>query len=118
MEVDLDFVASLGLATKDDVQTILKEAKREKFRQQILAADSRVTTAAGNAGFRVYDIPDGMLFYPSRYMIWSDAHNPSTGGCFQSVSCYGGIYHGLASPVNLADYFPPPSGGLGEAATP
>jgi hypothetical protein len=122
---ELDFAAELGidLATKDDVMSMFDRLDRKKmdvgkYRQQIFAADSRITTAAGACGFRVYDVPDGMQFYPSRYIIWSDAHNPSTGGCFQSATCYGGIYHGIASPVNLADYFPPPSGGISESATP
>lgn len=118
MELDLAAEIGVDLATKADIEKALEKIGRSKYRQQILAADSRVTNAAGAVGFRVFDVPDGMLFYPSRYVVWSDAHNPSTGGCFQSVSCWGGIYHGIASPINLADYFPPPSGGLGEATTP
>lgn len=118
MELDVAAAIGVDLATKGDIESFVKKYAEEKYRQQILAAFSGITDGTGKVGFKVYDVPDGMLFYPSRYMIWSDAHNPSTGGCFQSTSCYGGIYHGIASPVNLADYFPPPSGGLGEATTP
>jgi hypothetical protein len=117
--MELDVAAEIGvdLATKADLETLVRRLE-EKYKQQILAADSRVTDATGKCGFRVYDIPDGMQFYPSRYIVWSDAHVPSTAGCFQSTSCYGGIYHGLPSPINIADYFPPPSGGISESATP
>lgn len=124
--MELEAAAGIGVdiskfATKDDLLAFgdrLAKQLGDSYRQQILAAQSALTNAGGNVGFRVYDIPDGMQFYPSCYIIWSDAHNPSTGGNFQSTSCYGGIYHGIASPINIADYFPPPSGGLGEAATP
>lgn len=118
MELDLDVVAELGLATKKDIDKLVRDME-QRYRENIFAAFSQISDGSGNIkSMRVFDIPDGMQFYPSRYIVWSDAHNPSTGGCFQSTSCWGGIFHGVPSPVTLADYFPPPSGGLGEATTP
>jgi hypothetical protein len=117
MELDIEAAIGVDLATKGDLMSMMEKLE-ERYRENIFAAFSGITNASGAVNFRVYDIPDGMQFYPSRYMIWSDAHNPSTGGCFESTTAWGGIYHGQPSPVNLADYFPPPSGGLAEGAAP
>lgn len=118
MELDAAVALQLSnVATKDDLLALGKKIE-EKYHQQVFVPFSGTTDGTGKAAFRVFDVPDGMQFYPSRYIVWSDAHNPSTGGCFQSVSCYGGIYHGLGSPVNLADYFPPPDLGIATSATP
>jgi len=119
-EIDLSGALELGFhALGDKVEELERFIRSQTYKQQIFAADQAVTTAAGLiANKRIYDIPDGMQFYPSRYMVWSDAHNPSTGGCFQSTSCYGALYHGIPAAANIADWFPPPEGGLGLAATP
>lgn len=118
MELDVAAAIGVDLATKGDIASLLEKVRRDAYRENVFAADSRITDGTGRCRFRVYDVPDGMQFYPSRYIIWSDAHTPGTSACFQSTTCYGGIYHGIDSPVSLADYFPPPSGGLGEATTP
>lgn len=119
MELEVAATMGIDLATKSDLESFLKKVKEEKYRQNIFAAFSQQTDGSGNIkAMRVFDVPDGMQFYPSRYIVWSDAHNPGTGACFQSTTCWGGIFHGVPSPVTLADYFPPPSGGLGEATTP
>lgn len=239
MELDVAAAIGVDLATKGDLASMLNEIKNLGYRENIFAADGFVTNAQGNGGKRIFDVPDGMQFYPSRYMVWADGFTPGAGGStttpvqssqtnaanpitatlpaapgaltyitgfevtgggatagsiiqvtvagintsmayyiavpagagvgitpltvefstpipasalntaitvsvpsfgagntnaavtahgyqvlaltgstFQSTNCYGGIYHGIASPVSLADFFPPPSGGLSEASSP
>jgi len=119
MEIDLSAALDLGFkALGSKVDELERFIRSQAYKQQIFAADQAVTSATGAMSKRIYDVPDGMIFYPSRYMVWSDAHNPATGACFQSTTCYGGIFHGTPSPATIADWFPPPEGGLGLAATP
>lgn len=112
MEVDVDAAIGLELATKADIE---KLARRETpYRKKTVQGFSGITDATGKVAFRVYDIPDGMRFQLAKFIAWGDAHNPSTGSVYSNAAAWCGLFHGVAAPVNLADFWPYPEAATGQ----
>lgn len=115
MKIALGADVEVDIATSDDIRRIIREEKDIKtYTERIVAIFSGVTDASGKASFKVYDIPDGMTFFLYKFIVWGDAHNPSTGGVYTNAAAWGGIFHGQPSPVNLADFWPVPEAANGQ----
>ena len=100
--------------SKQDLEAALKKIDDQNFRRKILAANSGIVAANGIATFRVFDVPDNYIFSLGKFIAWSDARNPSTGGVYTNAAAWCGLFHGAASPGNLADFWPYPEASTGQ----
>ena len=102
--VGADF--GVDLMTKRDLERAI--AKMNPYRRKILAAQSGIVKPDGTLQFRVYDVPDNFIFTLGKFIVWGDAHNPSSGGVYTNAAAWGGLFHGAAGAANLADFWPHP----------
>lgn len=87
MELDVDFAARAGLATKKDLETMIRRMTHKPYRRRnIPAIFSGVVNAQGIASFRVFDVPDGMKYEVERYIVWGDNHSPGSGGTYSGTT--------------------------------
>lgn len=106
MEVDVDAAVSLELATKADIVAAIRAAN--PYNRKIFAGQSAIVPASGVLQFRVYDVPDNYIFTLGKFIVWGDAHNPSSGGVYTNAAAWAGLFHGNPSPANLAEFWPKP----------
>jgi hypothetical protein len=112
---EVDTAIDLGLlASKKDLiameNRIIRNANSPFF-ERVVAAFSGISAAGAPPpalGFKVYDVPDGMKFILTKFICWGDAHNPSSGGVYNNAAAWGGLFHGVAAPAALADFWPEP----------
>ena len=110
MEVDVDAGIALELASKTDLEGMFTKLgkKIDPYRRKILAGNSAIVPASGVVQFRVYDVPDNFVFTLGKFVVWGDAHNPSSGGIYTNAGAWGGLFHGNPSPANIAEFWPKP----------
>jgi hypothetical protein len=116
MEAGLGIDVGIDLVTKADLQDELKKFRHdlsEPYKQRLSGVgNSAISPASGPFNLRVYDVPDGKTLLVTRFIVWGDLHTPGSGagGVYSAAGAWGGIFHGNQSPVNLADFWPDPSG--------
>jgi hypothetical protein len=116
MELDLDVGAKilLGLSgLRNDLASAAAKLERP-FCRKVFNAFSGVVKADGTLQFKVWDVPDGMKFNLGKFIVWGDAHNPSTGGVYANAAAWAGLFHGAPGAANLADFWPYPEAASGQ----
>lgn len=106
--VGADF--AIDLATKADLKAITDQ----QYRRKILAGNTGIVNGNGVATIKAFDVPDNFIFSLGKFIVWGDAHNPSTGSVYTNAAAWGGLFHGSPSPSTLAEFWPKPEAATGQ----